>query len=410
MKYLKNAFYFKLSILATLSAFTLHSNAKPMTPDNGNSIDQSTLVQSLLPNLSNDSQNKKALTETLEFLKQKALADNSHNEPQFVFLHLKSPQNTLRPIPDNGYILSSNQPPPMPLLTPDSADNMRTSDTTTYVLDYQPSTHEHTLYRYNDWEKNYSYKYTINEAQDASTGCQDGLLKFAYEDDTVLLGTVKGDQYSHVDVSEVLQQGDFDHEVDIYFIKGMPDYTKQPGGSANYTWFDQKEAYSNTAYVEEYMMQGSNLKYSIDMVSADKNQDKNQTTGLFVFNNYDKYQQYLESPEDGPSLSEFYTKALIGPYGRPEHSELNLVEKTDSSYQWITVNSPGDIRYKFEYDYVTKVSIDLSKYTPSCRVWESSKSCSQNIGSGEEWSVFAKIKPIHELGSHQTHMCLVMTP
>lgn len=209
--------------------------------------------------------------------------------------------------------------------------------------------------------------------------------------------------FSMVHVSECEKIGDSPHE-DVLFLTKKHDLIiqerKETFQSVRVDLTFSSPKAGPVSFM--YLLTGSDIEYTLCLGSHKSFEQKGT---LFLFDDYDNYWHYLNSPEQGEQLSIFLEDISIGKNNESRCITVRYRTLKDS-YYFIASRTPGPLFYSFNYTNTVKY-YNTSSYSASCNInlTPCTLSIPGHIFSTEEYVLLAHIVPNEYVASAQTHLC-----
>lgn len=230
----------------------------------------------------------------------------------------------------------------------------------------------------------------------------------AHRNDTILLAeAVDSFWHANITVQQCVQKQDDYHDSDLYVIASNEIVLKRTALLVQSPMFYQ-DLPTFKAGVQNYLylLPGSTFIYRMCLAST-TNQE--QTATYFLFNNIEKYWDYIADTNSGKTNSILYKTLTAGKNNRTMCSEV-FYNVTKPSYYFMVVNSPAYITYFYNFT-LNKIEYDVSSFQSSCRVSDYNQ-CEVSIKGGifkhTKYDVIAYVRPSPYEQSIITHLCIAL--
>ena len=228
----------------------------------------------------------------------------------------------------------------------------------------------------------------------------------AHHNDTILLAeAVDSFWHKNITVQQCVQKEDDDHDSDIYAIKSNEVVLKWSAMLVQSPIFYQ-DLPTFKAGVQNYLylLPGSSFTYRMCLAST-TNQEQPAT--YFLFNDLEKYWNYVANTDSGKTNSIFYKTLIAGKSNRTICTEISY-NITKPSYYFMVVNSPAYITYFYNFT-LNKTEYDMSGFQSSCRVSDYNQ-CNVSLKGGvfrhTKYDIIAYVRPSLYEQSIITHLCI----
>ena len=222
-----------------------------------------------------------------------------------------------------------------------------------------------------------------------------GITYLGYGGYTIELMRVNGFWYDDLTVSEILEEGDSEHKIQLY----LPPCSHLRLHEKSYHFISQQNYHAypikSMASIEYlYLLPGSKVSYSICLWS-------NGTVSparFFFFDEHTKYSDYINGVTEGTKTSVFYYDLAIGNTSRKICSQVIMTAKK-SSYYFMTGSCSAGVGYQYNVTTLKKFLNHRDyKENKSCVAVTESNSCDIPVGSAflsksEDYCLLAHIMP-----------------
>ena len=227
----------------------------------------------------------------------------------------------------------------------------------------------------------------------------------AYRGDTVLVDTVNTFWYSKWTANECLHIGDYYHTTSLYLVSHDALATYEYDRTIKSRVFQQPLPSRRTGMIntDMYLLDGSSIDYDICVTSEATQEQEGE---LYVFDNQDNFNAYLDEVSSGTQLSVYHEQLRIGAKNVTLCTHLHFLVR-HPSYYFVTANGPGDIMYAYNVTIHT-VSFNHSQYNEQCRILDTFQ-CDVDIPSklfeANTYSLLGYVHPQSATDPPSTHIC-----
>ena len=227
----------------------------------------------------------------------------------------------------------------------------------------------------------------------------------AYGGDTVLVDTVNTFWYSKWTANECLHIGDYYHTTSLYLVSQDTLATYEYDRTIKSRVFQQPLPSRRTGMINKnmYLLDGSSIDYDICVTSEAEQEQKGE---LYVFDNLDNFNAYLDEVSSGTQLSVYHEQLQIGAKNTTSCTHLRFLVHCPS-YYFVTANGPGNIMYAYNATIHT-VSFNHSQYSEHCRILDTFQ-CDVDIPSklfeANTYSLLGYVHPQQITDPPSTHIC-----
>ena len=227
----------------------------------------------------------------------------------------------------------------------------------------------------------------------------------AYGGDTVLVDTVNTFWYSKWTANECLHIGDYYHTTSLYLVSHDALATYEYDRTIKSRVFQQPLPSRRTGMINTnmYLLDGSSIDYDICVTSETTQEQEGE---LYVFDNLDNFNAYLDEVSSGTQLSVYHEQLRIGAENITLCTHLHFLVRRPS-YYFVTANGPGNIMYAYNATIHT-VSFNHSQYGEQCRILDTFH-CDVDIPSklfeANTYSLLGYVHPQMITDPPSTHIC-----